>query len=85
MLFSGATVIKMLEGRALLPAGRLQQLCRHLAGEGVIDEGAFEWREVEAGIKAFPPLARVVEEIRERYPHAVSVGAQQSAERTRLA
>jgi hypothetical protein len=38
------------QAHALLPAGRLQQLCRHLAGEGVIDEGAFEWREVD-GIK----------------------------------
>jgi TnpA family transposase len=35
------------QAHALLPAGRLQQLCRHLAGEGVIDEGAFEWREVD--------------------------------------
>lgn len=35
------------QAHALLPAGRLHQLCRHLAGEGVIDEGAFEWREVD--------------------------------------
>ena len=26
---------------------RLRQLCGHLAGEGSIDEGAFEWREVD--------------------------------------
>ncbi len=33
---------------SLLPPERLRQLCGHLAGEGSIDEGAFEWREVDA-------------------------------------
>jgi len=33
---------------ALLPPERLRQLCLHLAGDGAIDEGAFEWREVDA-------------------------------------
>lgn len=32
----------------LLPPERLKQLCSHLAGEGSIDEGAFEWHEVDA-------------------------------------
>jgi hypothetical protein len=39
--------------------------------------------EVEAGLEAFPPLARVVEEIRERYPDAAPVGAKKPPERTR--
>jgi TnpA family transposase len=33
---------------SLLPPERLRQLCGHLAGEGSIDQGAFEWREVDA-------------------------------------
>lgn len=33
---------------ALLTPERLQQLCHHLAGDGSLDEGAFEWREVDA-------------------------------------
>lgn len=32
----------------LLPPERLGQLCSHLAGEGSIDGGAFEWHEVDA-------------------------------------
>jgi hypothetical protein len=35
------------QAHALLPPERLQQLCRHLAGDGSLDEGAFEWREVD--------------------------------------
>jgi hypothetical protein len=41
--------------------------------------------EVEAGLKEFPPLARVVEEIRERYPDAIPVALRQPAERARPA
>ena len=41
--------------------------------------------EVEAGLKEFPPLARVVEEIRQRYPDAAPVGAKQQVERDRSA
>ena len=36
------------QAHALLPPARLRQLCSHLAGEGSLDEGAFEWREVDA-------------------------------------
>ena len=36
------------QAHALLPAERLQQLCRHLAGDGSLDEGAFEWKEADA-------------------------------------
>lgn len=39
--------------------------------------------EVEAGLEAFPPLVRVVEEIREGSPDAVSVGAKKPPERPR--
>jgi len=39
------------QAHALLAPERLQQLCRHLAGDGSLDEGAFEWREVD-GIMA---------------------------------
>lgn len=39
------------QARSLLAPERLQQLCRHLAGDGSLDEGAFEWREVD-GIMA---------------------------------
>jgi hypothetical protein len=39
------------QAHALLTPERLQQLCRHLAGDGSLDEGAFEWREVD-GIMA---------------------------------
>jgi hypothetical protein len=42
-------------------------------------------KEVEAGLKAFPPLARVAEEIRERDPDAVPVPARQPTERARPA
>ena len=41
--------------------------------------------EVEAGLKEFPPLVRVVEEIRERYPEPAPVAAKQSVERARPA
>ena len=41
--------------------------------------------EVEAGLKEFPPLARVVEEIRERYPEPAPVAAKQSVECARPA
>ena len=41
--------------------------------------------EVEAGLKAFPPLLRAVEEIRERYPDAVPVALRQPPERARPA
>jgi hypothetical protein len=41
--------------------------------------------EVESGLKEFPPLARAVEEIRERYPDAVPVASKQPAERARPA
>ncbi len=36
------------QAHVLLPAERLQQLCRHLAGEGSQDEASLEWREVDA-------------------------------------
>jgi hypothetical protein len=36
------------QAHTLLPPERLRQLCLHLAGEGAIDEGAFEWHEVDA-------------------------------------
>ncbi|MDX2474406.1 MAG: hypothetical protein QNL91_11920, partial [Candidatus Krumholzibacteria bacterium] len=36
------------QAHALLPAERLQQLCRHLASDGSLDEGAFEWKEADA-------------------------------------
>ncbi len=39
------------QAHALLAPERLQQLCRHLAGDGSLDEGAFEWKEVD-GIMA---------------------------------
>jgi hypothetical protein len=46
----------------LLAPERLQQLCRHLAGNGSLDEGAFEWSEVDgimAKVKRNPrPLLR---------------------------
>jgi len=45
------------QAHGLLPPERLQQLCRHLVGEGSIDEGAFEWREVDAimgKVKRYP-------------------------------
>jgi hypothetical protein len=32
---------------ALLVPERLQHLCRHLTGDGSLDEGAFEWKEVD--------------------------------------
>jgi TnpA family transposase len=35
------------QAHALLAPERLQQLCRHLRGDGSLDEGAFEWREVD--------------------------------------
>jgi TnpA family transposase len=35
------------KAHSLLPPERLRQLCGHLAGEGAIDEGALEWREVD--------------------------------------
>ncbi len=35
------------QAHALLPAQRLQQLCRHLASEGTVDEGAFERLDVD--------------------------------------
>jgi len=35
------------QAHSLLPPERLRQLRGHLAGEGSIDEGAFEWREVD--------------------------------------
>jgi len=41
--------------------------------------------EVEAGLEEFPPLARVVEEIGQRYPDAVPVASKQPAERVRPA
>ena len=41
--------------------------------------------EVEAGLKAFPPLVRAVEEIRQRYPDAAPVALRQPAERARPA
>jgi antirestriction protein ArdC len=41
--------------------------------------------QVEAGLKEFPPLARVVEEIKERYPDATPFASKQPAERARPA
>jgi hypothetical protein len=41
--------------------------------------------EAEAGLKEFPPLARVVDEITARYPDAVPVALTQPAERARPA
>ena len=41
--------------------------------------------EVEAGLKEFPPLARVVEEIRQRYPDAAPVAPKRPPERARPA
>ena len=39
------------QAHALLAPERLQQLCRHLTGDGSLDEGVFEWQEVD-GIMA---------------------------------
>jgi hypothetical protein len=36
------------QAHALLPPERLRHLCSHLAGEGSLDKGAFEWHEVDA-------------------------------------
>jgi hypothetical protein len=33
---------------ALLVPERLQQLCCHLTGDGSLDEGTFQWKEVDA-------------------------------------